>query len=253
MTFPFSISVTADGEPVVSIANAHIPITVKLELFRMVTVQGMTTEDAVTCHRGSLVPSPHTAYPFRRNTPETFLDKLRSIIATYIFRNRISEWKSKGVDFSTHLYVPEKDPITESYHHERADHNHLLKRIAKHTRDGKFLKLNCEAFDHAMLDKTTGLTHAALTGQRKQSVVDAERLLSLHVAKFFKDKGYQAEAEYVSIIANWHEASDGRGMTQFQRCKANYSMLNYVLDEWMPWHRETYDFSLMDINRFEAI
>lgn len=35
------------------------------------------------------------------------------------------------------------------------------------------------------------------------------------------------EAEYVGIIAAWHEASDGRGMSQLDRCKANYKMLNY--------------------------
>ena len=29
----------------------------------------------------------------------------------------------------------------------------------------------------------------------------------------------------------------------------NYEMLNYVLDDWMPWHRENYDFSTIDINR----
>jgi hypothetical protein len=38
--------------------------------------------------------------------------------------------------------------------------------------------------------------------------------------------GYDMEADYVSTIATWDEASDGRGMPQLQRCKANHKMLN---------------------------
>ncbi|KAK3752537.1 hypothetical protein QZH41_016313 [Actinostola sp. cb2023] len=26
-------------------------------------------------------------------------------------------------------------------------------------------------------------------------------------------------------------------------------MLNYILDEWMPWHTNNYDFSTIDVNR----
>ena len=71
----------------------------------------------------------------------------------------------------------------------------------------------------------TGLTHAALVGSRKQSVPDAEKLLSFHVAKFFKDNHHLAEAEYVETVALWHEASDGRGLSQLQRCRQNYRCL----------------------------
>ena len=94
-----------------------------------------------------------------------------------------------------------------------------------------------------------GLTHAALVGLRKQSVPDAEKLLSYSVAKYLDDHGYAEEARYVRIIAQWHEASDGRGLSQLQRCRYNYEMLNYILDEWMPWHTTTYDFRTIDINR----
>jgi len=64
-----------------------------------------------------------------------------------------------------------------------------------------------------MRNPMTGLTHAALVGSRKQSVPDAEKLLSFHVAKFFKDNHYLAEAEYVETVALWHESSDGCGLS----------------------------------------
>ncbi|KAK3716248.1 hypothetical protein QZH41_018049, partial [Actinostola sp. cb2023] len=51
------------------------------------------------------------------------------------------------------------------------------------------------------------------------------------------------------LLADWHEASDGRGLGQLERCRKNYKMLNYILDEWMPWHTSNYDFSTIDVNR----
>ena len=86
-------------------------------------------------------------------------------------------------------------------------------------------------------------------GSRKQSVPDAERVPSFHMTRFMTRQGYVTEAEYLQHIAEWHEASDGRGITQLARCWANHKILNYILDDWMPWHKESYDFSLMDINR----
>lgn len=60
----------------------------------------------------------------------------------------------------------------------------------------------------------------------KATVEDAEKLLSYHVAASMQRNGYDMEADYVSTIATWDEASDGRGMPQLQRCKANHKMLN---------------------------
>lgn len=108
--------------------------------------------------------------------------------------------------------------------------------------------MELKGFDDAMLDSSTGLTHAALTGERKQSVGDAERMLSFLVAKFLREHGYIREANYIDIVAGWHEAADGRGLTELQRCKRNYALLNMILDEWMPWHREIPDLSTIDIN-----
>ena len=42
---------------------------------------------------------------------------------------------------------------------------------------------------------------------------------------------------------------DVRSLSQLQRFKANYQMINYILDEWMPWHQHTYDESLLELNR----
>ena len=242
-------SVDANGNPIVSRQNPAIPHDVILQLSDLRNNQLMSLEDAVTFIRGKLVPDGYTPFPFRRDTPESLLDKLRTVVATYQFRYDVQYWKDNGIDFSQYLYVPEIDPITGETHHERADHNHLLKRIAKHTREGNNNDLNYERFDEAMQNPMTGLTHAALVGSRKQSVPDAEKLLSFHVAKFFRDNNYNAEAEYVETVAEWHEASDGRGLSQLQRCRQNYRMLNYILDAWIPWHRDNYDLSLLDINK----
>ena len=120
----------------------------------------------------------------------------------------------QGVDFSTHLYVPEVDPVTGLVHHERSDHNHLLKRIASHLREGGYDALQYKAFSEVLADPLSGLTHAALVGKCKQSVKDAERLLPYHVVASLDRHGHNTEADYVRITAQWHEASDGRGLSQ---------------------------------------
>ena len=190
------------------------------------------------------------AHPFRLNTEESFLDKLRTIVATYRFRHTINEYKQEGVDFSCHLYVPEFDEQTGEYFHEREDHCHILKRIWRHTREEGPPGCNLQGFDDAMLHPGTGITQAALTGERKQSVQDAERMLSYLVAKFLEENGYGREGKYVRTVAGWHEAADGRGLSELQRCRKNYEMLNMILEEWMPWYKDTYDFSTIDINRY---
>ena len=157
------------------------------------------------------------------------------------------------MDFRHHMYVPEVDPTTGAQHHERADHCHLLKRIANHTRNANYQELDLDAFDAAMRDHRTGLTLAALIGARKQSVKDAELLLSFKVASFMEDKGHAVNAAFVRTVACWHEASDGRGLTQLQRCRYNYHMLQYLLDELMPFHRQQYDFKILDVNRLVTI
>ncbi len=67
---------------------------------------------------------------FRTGTPESYIDRLRTLVATFHYKQTLQEYCSKGVDFAHHLYVPEIDSITGNEFHERADHGHLLKRIA---------------------------------------------------------------------------------------------------------------------------
>ena len=55
---------------------------------------------------------------------------MRSIVATYKFRDHVVKLKEQGVDFSTYMCVPEVDPTTNAVHHERNDHGYHLKRIA---------------------------------------------------------------------------------------------------------------------------
>ena len=205
--------------------------------------------EAVRLVRQKLVPNGYQPYPFIRKTPETFLHCLRSLVATFLFRHAVQKLKSDGVEFSLYLYVPEIDPITNEVRHDRGDQNHVFKRIATSTRNGNCEELDYAAFDAVLCDGKSGLTHVALISERKQSLLDAERLLSYHVVKSLRRQGYETEAQYVEIIVNWHNAADGRGLNQLQRCKYNYEMLNYILEKWMPWYKDSYDFSMIDINR----
>lgn len=108
---------------------------------------------------------------------------------------------------------------------------------------------DCLKLERALYDETSGLTFPALTGQRKQSVQDAEILFSESVQNFMEKKGYTYEAKYIKTIKNWRRACDERGLSSLQRSKYNYELLELILDELMPWHRTSYDFSLLEVNR----
>lgn len=118
----------------------------------------------------------------------------------------------------------------------------VFKRIANHTRSGGPAKLCLERYMEALQDSSSGLTLPVLTGVRKQSVTDAERLFSPDLAAFMQSKGYEFEARYITVIWNWRRACDERGLSELKRCRFNYEFLNLVLDELMPWHKESYDF-----------
>lgn len=60
---------------------------------------------------------------------------------------------------------------------------------------------------------------------------------------------HPVEGEYVRRVAEWHEASDGRGLSELQRCRQNYRMLSYLVMEWIPWFQDMPDYSTLDINR----
>lgn len=229
--------------------NQDIPANVILDLHDLRVNHGLTLEDALRNIRSQMVPAGYTPYPFRRNTPESVLDMLRSIIATCTYKATVNYWKQRDVDFQQYIYVPETDPVTNQVRHDRADHNHLFRQAGASIRQGNNIDLDYDAFDAALMDPQSGLTHAALTGKRKQSLVDAERLMSSLVVQSLRRHGYDREANFVEVLANWHEATDGRGLSQLERCRFNYRLLNLILDEWMPWHTASYDFSTIDVNR----
>ena len=104
----------------------------------------------------------------------------------------------------------------------------------------------------ALEDPSSGLTYPAVTGARKQSVLDAERLFSPDLADFMSNKGYQFEANYIRAIWNWRRAGDERGLSERERSKFNYQLLNMLLDNLMPWHKQMYDFSLLEVNRYKC-
>lgn len=109
--------------------------------------------------------------------------------------------------------------------------------------------IHLERFVEASQSPETRLTHSAVIGARKQSVEDPERFFSPFVLEWMQNKGYEAEAKLVDACYSWHRSSDERGLSQQQRREGNKKMLNYLLDELLPWHRVNYDLSTLDINR----
>ena len=158
------------------------------------------------------------------------------------------EYCDQGVNFRKHLFVPEVSEKTGEPQHHQEDHNHMSKRIAGSLQKGHVPNLNLQAFIKAMHDPDTGLTYTALSGKRKQSVGDAEKLLSAAVAKWLTANGYEKEGRFVEVISNWHKASDGHGLSEETRSHYNIAMLDYLLEDWMPWFRNNRDFSTLDPN-----
>ena len=117
-----------DVSPVVERQDQATLNKVIEDLHQFQTRDGMLFEDALTRLRGALVPQGYEPRPFLPKVRESLLYKLRLLVPTYRYRHRISELASQGVEFNTYLYVPEINPITEDYFHEREDH-YILKRI----------------------------------------------------------------------------------------------------------------------------
>ena len=79
---------------------------------------------------------------------------------------------------------------------------------------------------------------------------DAEHLFSYNAVRSLERHGKNEEAVFVRNIAQWHEVSDGKGLSQLERSRYNYHMFKFILEEWMPRYRDYYDFSTIDINRY---
>ena len=109
--------------------------------------------------------------------------------------------------------------------------------------------MKLERYVEALQDPASNLTYPALTGSRKQSVVDAERLFNPDLERFMVGKGYQFEVNYIKTLRNWRRANDECGLKERERSKYNYQLYNMILNELMLWHQEEYDFSLLEVNR----
>ena len=107
--------------------------------------------------------------------------------------------------------------------------------------------MKLERFAEALEDPSSGLTYTAISGKKKQSVRDAERLFSASMLHFMKKKGYSCEEKYIETVLNWHRE---RGLSELQRSRFNYQMLNYLLDELIPWlDYQKYDLSTLEVNK----
>ena len=137
--------------------------------------------------------------------------------------------------------------VRQEFFHHREDHNHLLKRIVNCLRECHIPGVDLRYLRDALHDKTTGLTYEALTGKNKQSV--CERIISPGVINFLDIKGHKTGAHVLTIILNWHRAVDGRGISEEMRSSYLNAFKNWILDVWMPWHKECDNCAMIDVNR----
>ena len=69
-----------------------------------------------------------------------------------------------------------------------------------------------------------------------------------------EEKQYNSEAKYLKVIRNWRRAVDERGLLDATRQIFNKELLDFILDDLMPWHRTAgmRNFSLMEVNRYRV-
>lgn len=104
-----------------------------------------------------------------------------------------------------------------------------------------------------MKDPSTGLTYPALTGIRKQSVEDVERLFGEGVIEFMNKSGNDSEAKYLQHVRNWRKSVDERGIPDSVRQTLSTGFLNFIVEDLIPWcSPENRDFSLLEVNRYVA-
>ena len=104
-----------------------------------------------------------------------------------------------------------------------------ISRIANSFRQGRMANIGLERFVEALTDKEAGLTYPALTGIRKQSVQNVERLFGSGVIQFMDKHGYENEAKLLNVVRNWRRAIDERGLVELQRQEFLQDLMNYYL------------------------
>ncbi|CAB3977744.1 Hypothetical predicted protein [Paramuricea clavata] len=66
---------------------------------------------------------------------------------------------------------------------------------------------------------------------------------------FLKGKVIYQRLVLLKLYANWHKAADGRVISEELRSKYNTEMVNFILDDWMPWWKEDRNFATLDVLR----
>ena len=124
-----------DGKPETKVQD-KVPDEVINKISDLVA-GGNTFDEALGVIRSQAVPLGYTPTAWKAGaTQEDPGEKMRSIIFTYRFRHEVQRLKEQGRDFTKSVHMPEIDPRTGKKKHARGDHNHLMKRIGFHTRDG---------------------------------------------------------------------------------------------------------------------
>ena len=118
-----------------------------------------------------------------------------------------------------------------------------MQRIGNSLRRGCVRNIGLERFVGALEDTKTGLTYPALTGVRKQSVEDVERLFGQGVIDFMEENNYENEAEYLRKVRNWRKAR-----LKGRETPAIYYRILRLHNQ--RSHALVYkDFSLLEVNR----
>ena len=74
-----------------------------------------------------------------------------------------------------------------------------------------------------------------LTGIRKQSVEDVERLFGSSVIDFMKQHGYVKEEKYLRVVRIWRQAVDKRRLSDEHYCFCS-EYLDYIVSDLIPWY-----------------
>lgn len=128
--------------------------------------------------------------------------------------------------------------------------NSPFQRIGSSLRKGSAQGIRLERFVKALEDPSSGLTYTALTGARKQSVEDVERLFGPGVIAFMERSQYDNEAKYLTVVRNWGRSVDERGLTDQQQQHFRDDFISFILQEWILWNQQTLYFSTLEVNRY---
>ena len=82
--------------------NDIVPGEILLELFHMAGT-GLNFKEAVSVVRDSLVPTGYTPFPYKRNSIENHTHKMRSLVATFMFRKEVRN--KNPISYATQTYL----------------------------------------------------------------------------------------------------------------------------------------------------